>query len=208
MKDKPLETCVGALYDKTPVDHSRRRFVSQAASVAVGGAAVAAVVGIPTSKAAALPLDDSALVKLEEQIFEEYEAAHAYDDEIIRLGDIWRGELYRLYEEANDGRSILTVKERWELVCAMPESKEHNRLVRLQDLPFGRMNDLIGQMFAIPAHTAEGRRAKVAVLLTCIMGSEWTGVDAETDYAELEARNLLIEFVGGEPGQMLRGQFA
>jgi hypothetical protein len=40
------------------------------------------------------------------------------------------------------------------------------------------------------------------------MGSEWKGVDAETDYAELEARNLLIEFVGGEPGQMLRGQFA
>jgi hypothetical protein len=70
------------------------------------------------------------------------------------------------------------------------------------------MDDLIKQMFAMPAHTAEGRRAKVTVLLGVILGDDWNRVDEETDYPELMARKLLIEFIGGEPGEMLRDQFA
>jgi hypothetical protein len=70
------------------------------------------------------------------------------------------------------------------------------------------MVTLITQMFAMPAQTAEGRRAKVAVLLGCILGDDWRGRDEETEWPELTARNLLIEFIGGEPGEMLRGQFA
>lgn len=68
----------------------------------------------------------------------------------------------------------------------------------------------IQRMFAVPAHTAEGRRAKVTVLLRCIMGHEWTQTDIETEYPELQARNLLIDFVGGEPGacvQSVRRRF-
>jgi len=34
------------------------------------------------------------------------------------------------------------------------------------------MDALIKQMFATPAHTAEGRRAKVSVLLGCVMGDD------------------------------------
>jgi len=56
----------------------------------------------------------------------------------------------------------------------MPESKEHTRLVTLGEPFFARMDVLIKQIFEIPAHTADGRRAKVTVLLTCVMGSEWT----------------------------------
>jgi hypothetical protein len=68
---------------------------------------------------------------------------------------------------------------------------------------------LIKQMFAIPAHTADGRRAKVTVLFTCIMPSEWrTETDKDADYEIEMARKLLIEFIGGEPGKMLRDQFA
>jgi hypothetical protein len=106
-----------------------------------------------------------------------------------------------------EGRSPVTSKQRWDLVKAMPESKEHTRLVELGEPFFARMDALIKQMFAIPAHTADGRRAKATVLLTCIMPSEWR---TETDKdADIEmARKLLIEFVGGEPGEMLRGQFA
>jgi hypothetical protein len=89
----------------------------------------------------------------------------------------------------------------------MPESKEHTRLVELQNLFYERMDALVKAMFATPGHTAEGRRAKATVLLGVIMGCDWQGVDAETDYPELMARRLLIEFIGGEPGEMLRGQF-
>ena len=54
-------------------------------------------------------------------------------------------------------------------------------------------------MFATPAHTAEGRRAKVTVLLL-VMGDDWRHADEATEHQELMARNLLIEFIGGEPG--------
>jgi hypothetical protein len=69
------------------------------------------------------------------------------------------------------------------------------------------MDALIKEMLVTPAHTADGRRAKVQVLLVCILGQEWTGIDEQTDYPERMARDLLIEFVGGEPGAMLRDQF-
>ena len=186
---------------------SRRRFLSQAAGLAAGGTALALATVTPTPAAA----DDSALLKLEEQIFEQHEAAHAFDDEIDRTLAIWTAEGIRLEREALKeqlaGRPTLTSKERWELVRAMPESKEHNRLATLQDPFFDRRNALIKQMFAMPAHTADGRRAKVTVLLACVMGSEWTETDKDADYDIEMARKLLIEFVGGEPGEMLRDQF-
>jgi hypothetical protein len=161
---------------------------------------------------ASMQPDDSALLKLEEQILEQYEAAHARDDEIYRVFEIWSDEVKRLDREAIvdllQGRSALTRNERWELVKAMPESKEHSRLVGLGEPFFTRMDALIKQMFAIPAHTADGRRAKAAVLLTCIMPSEWSETDKDADYDIEMARKLLIEFVGGEPAKMLRDQFA
>ena len=59
------------------------------------------------------------------------------------------------------------------LVTDMPESREHTRLVKLQSPFYERMDALVKQMFAIPAHTAEGRRAKATVLLGCILGDDW-----------------------------------
>jgi hypothetical protein len=72
----------------------------------------------------------------------------------------------------------------------MPESIEHSRLCRLQDPFYARMDALIKQMFATPAQTAEGRRAKATVLLGCVMGDEWRRVDAETDYPELMVKRI------------------
>jgi hypothetical protein len=186
-----------------PQDSSRRGFLSLAA-----GASALAVI----PKAVAAPLDDSALVKLEEQIFEQYEAATAYDDEIIRLSAIWHAESRRRYDEMLSREvqagKYLTPDERWALATDIPECKEHTRVVNLQEPFYVRMNVLVKQMFAMPAHTAEGRRAKVTVLLGCILGDDWRGTDDETDYPEQMARGLLIEFVGGEPGKMLSDQFA
>jgi hypothetical protein len=184
----------------------RRAFLS----VSAGAAAAVAAVAVP--KAVALPLDDSALVELEEQIFEQYEGACAFNAEIVRLSDIWTAESHRLYQEALSREvqtgTYLTPQERWKLVTDTPTCIEHNRLSKLQAPFFERMEALIKQMFATPAHTAEGRRAKVMVLLGCILGDDWRGRDEETDWPELTARKLLIEFIGGEPGEMLRDQFA
>jgi hypothetical protein len=178
---------------KTNTD--RRGFLTSLAA----GASVAAVAVIPKSIAA--PLDDSALVKLEEQIFEQYEQATAYDDEIIRLSNIWTEEMRRI-------PTMGTPKERSDAIMALPACIEHNRLCGLQEPFLRKMEALIAQMFATPAHTAEGRRAKATVLLGCVLGDEWRGRDEVTEYRELMARNLLLEFVGGEPGEMLRDQFA
>jgi hypothetical protein len=156
--------------------------------------------------APAMTADDSMLLKLEEQIFEQYEAAHAHDDEIYRVFEIWTGESKRLCDEATreiiEGRTpSLTSEQRWDLVKAMPESKEPTRLVGLGEPFFEKMDALIKQMFALPAHTAGGRRAKVAVLISCVMHPEWTESDEDADYDVRMGRRLLIEFIGGEPGQ-------
>jgi hypothetical protein len=179
--------------------NTRRGFVTLAA------AAATAVLAQP--KPAFAAPDDSALVKLEEQIFEQYEGATALDEEIIRLHPIWVGESKRLADEFYDGRSTLTADERWAIVGSMPECRECTRLTDLQASFFTRMDALIKEMFATPAHTAEGRRAKVTVLLGCILGDDWRRTDDEMEYPEQMARNLLIDFIGGEPGKMLRGQF-
>src|SRR6266700_1003340 len=92
--------------------------------------------------------EDRELLKLEEQIFEQYEAAGQYDEEIRRLHDIWLAEGNRLYDEVRAGRSTLTSQERWDLVSAMPESIESGRLVDLQDVHVTKMDALLTEMFA------------------------------------------------------------
>jgi hypothetical protein len=169
----------------------------------------AAIAGAAIPQPAAAHADDNALLKLEEQIFEQYWAANAHNDEIFRLSEIWTTESKRLYAASLDaeGYSSLTPQERWDIVTKLPECVEHDRLCRLQDPHQSKMSALIDEMWATPAHTAEGRRAKVQVLLVCILGDEWTAIDERTGDDELMARNLLIELVGGEPGRMLRDQF-
>jgi hypothetical protein len=182
-----------------------------AAASAVSATALAAA-AIPVHQACTVSLDDSVLVKLEEQIFEQYNGACAFDAEILRLSEIWTAESDRLYKEALS-REVqagvyLTPQERWKLVTDTLACIEHNRLSNLQAPFYKRMEALIEQMFATPAHTAEGRRAKVTVLLGCILGDDWRGRDEKTEWPELTARNLLIEFIGGEPGEQLRNQFS
>ena len=152
-------------------------------STAIAGTAVATVA---ECAAAAVQPDDSALLELEERIFEQYEGAMAYDAEIIRLSDIWTATSHRLYEEALSsevrGGTYLTAQERWELVTDMPESREHSRLVELQEPHYTEMDKLILKMWATPARTPEGRRAKLLVLLGCILDDHWRVHDGDVDY--------------------------
>ncbi len=89
----------------------------------------------------------------------------------------------------------------------MPEAIECGRLEDLQSAHYEKMDALIKEMWATPSHTPEGRRAKVLVLLVCILGHGWTAVEQQTDYREQMARAMMIEFIGGEPGAELRDQF-
>jgi hypothetical protein len=57
-----------------------------------------------------------------------------------------------------------------------------------------------------PALTPEGRRAKVLVAHN-LLPSDWR-VAGNADCGIHETRQLLIEFVGGEPAEQLRDQFA
>jgi hypothetical protein len=136
---------------------SRRRFLTVAAAASAVSSTALAPAAMPVHQT---PLDDSELLKLEERIFEQYESANAHNLEIHRLFEIWMAENERLADEVYAGRSALTSAERWDLVSAMPEAKEHNRLERLQHACFDRMNEYTKQMFAIPARTPDGRRAK------------------------------------------------
>jgi hypothetical protein len=195
--------------DRTAVS-TRRHFLSQAAGVAAGSTALA-LATIPPAPAADAPasaLDpDSELLHLETQIFEQREAADAYNDEIARLGEIWGDEIARLDAEYYAGRSALTNMERWDIIKAMPESVEHERVAKLQRPHAARQDALMEKMFATPARTSEGRRAKVTVLLSCLLGEDWCLVEGDMDYPVKIARKLLIEFVGGQPGEQLRDQF-
>jgi hypothetical protein len=194
-----------------PIDSTRRRFLAVSAAASVVSVGTLAAAAMPAPQACSIA-DDSELLKLEELIFEQHEKATAYDDEIMRLAEIWQAESNRLYQEALAAEvrsgAYLSPQDRWKLVTEMSASIEHNRLCNLQEPFLTKMDLLIEQMFAMPAHTAEGRRAKASVLLGVIMGDDWRRVDAETDHPERMARNLLLEFIGGEPGEMLRGQFA
>jgi hypothetical protein len=147
-------------------------------NIAVNAATLA---GAPSIAVAALG-DDSQLLALESKIYEAHDAATAYDEDIWRCVHAWRDELERLEAEVEAGRSNLTAHERWELVKQMPEAAEQKRLAGLQDPHYARMDKLIKEMWTIPALTPEGRRAKVEVLLTCIMPNGWQDSDKDADY--------------------------
>ena len=145
---------------------SRRRFLTVAAAASAVSATALAAAAMPVQQT---PLDDSALLKLEEQIFEQHNLAMAHNDEIRRLSEIWGAESNRLYEEALSrevqAATYLTPDERWAVVTEMTECKEHDRLCGLQEIHVLKMEALVKQMWAIPALTPEGRRAKVLVAL-------------------------------------------
>ena len=90
----------------------------------------------------------------------------------------------------------------------MPGAIEHTRLVKLQRPFQERADELVDQMWSTPARTAEGRRAKLLVLLGYVMADDWREGAREVDWDIKMARDLMIEFVGGEPAEQIRDQFA
>ena len=53
-----------------------------------------------------------------------------------------------------------------------------------------------------------GAPCQGAIVALRLLPDAWRERDEEADFWILQARNLLFEFVGGEPGAQLRDQFA
>jgi hypothetical protein len=186
---------------------SRRRFLTVSAAASVASVGTLAVAAMPPGGLEACAQDDGALLALEEKFFEQHELAHSCDDEIRRLSAIWHAEANRLWEQSLSGHCTLTEDERWNLVGAMPECVESERLHALQTEHYNEIDAIIREMWATPAHTAEGRRAKVLVALN-LLPRAWRVPEEESDYGVREVRQLLREFVGGDAGEQLRKHFA
>ena len=170
----------------------------------IGAAAAVAVVPVV---AQAAPNPDAELFDLEERIFKHKEAADAIGLRASPLGAIWSAENRRLHREfeATGSPTFDNIKA---ILDAMPEFTKCMRLRELQQVEWSAAEDLVEQMWAIEVQTPEGKRAKVLVLLGYVMEEdEWRRVfDGAFDVTR--ARDLLIEFVGGEPAEQLRDQFA
>jgi hypothetical protein len=173
------------------------------AGALVGGTAIA---GTAITNAAE---DDSKLLLLEEQIFKADEIERENDEEIYRLFAIWNPEYLRLHAELDAGTLAMTREEICSRVGQIPEAQEHTRLCMLKHANFCKKARLLDQMDATPARTPEGRRAKLLVLLNFYVEDDWRNRDDDVYDGNIVAvRNLLIEFVGGEPAAQLHAQFA
>jgi hypothetical protein len=114
----------------------------------------------------------------------------------------------RLYQEDLTGEHPRSWPERRAIVGAMPECIEHKRLVELQRPHCDAQDELIKQVLSIPALTPKGKQEKFFVLLNCIMPDEWREDDSRADYHIKQARNFMIELIGGEEAEQLSDQFA
>jgi hypothetical protein len=151
--------------------------------------------------------EDSRLLELENEIFELKEEIEKFHPELSRLQEIWTDEMVRLSRAPLAGEIALSKEERHAAVQAIPECIEHNRLVLLQRPFIDRVHQLIDQMWSTPARTPEGKLAKLLVLPGYIMCDDnWREDNARADWDIRMARDLMIEFVGGEPAAQLREQ--
>ena len=151
---------------------------------------------------------DGGILELEERIFEHQETIDELEPEAIRLQNIWSDELIRLAQAAAIGECTLTAKERSAAVTAMPEAKEHARIVSLMEPHYAAQEDLIKQMWSTRARTSEGKRSKFIVLINQILPDEWREGDGVADLHIRMARDLIFELIGDEPAEQLRNQFS
>lgn len=146
--------------------------------------------------------DDQVLLDLEREIMDAHAKATINDDEISRLQEIWRDELLRL-DASGESREDISA-----IIRNMPEAIEQNRLNGLAQPHFDQMDELIAEMWAIPARTQKGRRAKLSVLLTCVMAATWLDSDEDADYDARLARQLMVEMLGGDEGTKIRNLYS
>lgn len=170
----------------------------------VRAAAISAATAVGAADGAVLPVDDAALVEMEKALFEHREVINELDPEILRFEQLGRSELKCMHEEKPE----LTSEECWERAKTLPAFVEMERLIELQAPHWDAADAIVERMMGMPATTPEGRAAKLWVLLGHVLPAEWRESDEAAEYEVRYTRNFLIELVGGEPGKLLRDQFA
>jgi hypothetical protein len=161
------------------------------------------IVALPI--AAAVPLgtlsiadSDAELLSVASEILRLNELANQDKDEMVRLQGIWREKLDQLLDQGKH-----TPKERWAIVCAMPESIEHSRLVNNTEPCFAAADKLVKRLWSLPAQTPDGKKAKVRVLFDYILDSDWHCSDKDADWDIEMTRKLLFELAGTSTAEIL-----
>jgi hypothetical protein len=69
-------------------------------------------------------------------------------------------------------------------------------------------DELIKKVLSTPALTRKGKQEKFFVLLNFGLPDEWREDDRRAHYDIKQARNFMIDLIGGEVAEQLREQFA
>jgi hypothetical protein len=170
--------------------------------------AAAIPVVAPAMAVPASGYDDCRLLEMVDRIFKLRDVIDEFDPEIMRLQEIWSAEVIRLHEENLTGEHSRSQPEQRAIVAAMPECIEHKRLIELKRPHCDAQDKLIKQVLATPALTPKGKQEKFFVLLNFIMPDGWREDDKRADYDIEQARNFMIELIGGEEAEQMREQFA
>jgi hypothetical protein len=152
--------------------------------------------------------DDCRLLEMVDRIFKLRDVIDEFDPEIMRLQEVWSAEVIRLHEENLTGEHSRSQPEQRAIVAAMPECIEYNRLAKLQQPHLDAQDELIEKVLSTPALTPKGKLEKFLVLLNFIMPDDWREDDERADYDIKQARNFMIELIGGEEAEQLSDQFA
>jgi hypothetical protein len=181
-----------------PARTSRRGFLMNT-MISAASLATATAVSVPPIAAATVELPE--VLSLASEILRLNELVHQDDDEISRLLWIWRDRMDQLQEEAK-----YTADERREIVTAMPETVEHERLICKAESYFAVADKLVKRLWSLPAKTAEGKKAKVRVLFEYILNSDWRCSDEDADWNIEMTRKLLFELAGTSTAEILGDQ--
>jgi hypothetical protein len=167
----------------------------------------AALVAAPISASAYKDSDDTVLLDLVAQFWAADERATEYDEQIEPLFDVWNTEWARLRDERDAGTSSLSQKEIFEMVKQLPESREHNRLVKLTQPHHDEAARLLRKIWEMPTSTIKGRSEKFNILISYIWPHDWLKPDGIPDMEVQMTRDLLCEMIGGKESESWRQIF-
>jgi hypothetical protein len=155
-----------SVHSTSPLNTSSRRNLAQAAAAVVGGChrSDPPAAGIRSSRG-------RSALNAQKGNLRGWGAAEVYDDDIERCFHEWTAEYERLIAEADAGRLEKTRAEVWEIIMQHPSGSEQSRLDALQAPHCQVWDKLIKEIWPIPATTTNYRRAKVEVLLVCILAT-------------------------------------
>jgi hypothetical protein len=120
--------------------------------------------------------------------------------ELIRAADqilLTRVEPHdEAFENALDAGGGLITEESHERAWQISDERGRTSAIEECNSLLNGADQLFARMRGIEARGAEGRKAKVRALLTCVLGADWRGSAVYLDYEKQVTRELLGELAG------------